>query len=162
MKKILFTIALFLCLIANSQTRTYATYYTYSDSTFMYKGKISTHHVQPDNSTTIKPTGNLKYAKWNGTAWTDISTPTQLLKDSVPKTITKRQLKLQLTIDGFDISTIPVAINQLSEPTRTFALINWEDGTIFERNDALLIQLATMLGIDDGELDVLFINAYQL
>jgi hypothetical protein len=83
-------------------------------------------------------------------------------KASVPETVSRRQLRLALVLSQFDLSLIDNIINQLPEPNRSFALIAWNDAVVFERNDALLNQLAAMLGLSQEALDDLFIMAGKL
>jgi hypothetical protein len=80
----------------------------------------------------------------------------------VPQTVSRRQLRLALSFAQFDLSQIDQQINQLLEPNKTFALIAWNDAVVFERNDALLNQLALQLGLNEDALDDLFINAEKL
>lgn len=83
-------------------------------------------------------------------------------KASVPETVSRRQLLLALVLSSFDLSMIDAEINQLQEPNRSFALIAWNAAVVFERNDALLNQLAGQLGLSEDNLDDLFINASKL
>lgn len=83
-------------------------------------------------------------------------------KASVPETVSRRQLRLALVLSQFDLSLIDAIINQLPDSNRSFALIAWNDAVVFERNDALLIQLASMLGLTEEDLDDLFIKAGKL
>ena len=80
----------------------------------------------------------------------------------VPETVSRRQLRLALVLSSFDLTIIDVKINQLPEPNRSFALIAWNDAVVFERNDALLNQLAGQLSLSEDNLDDLFINASKL
>lgn len=83
-------------------------------------------------------------------------------KSLVPEVVTKLQLKLQLTLSGFDLTLIDNAISQLPEPQRSLTSISWNDATIFERSNPLLINLATQLGLTSLDLDNIFINASNI
>ena len=133
--------------------------YKKSDSTY-----VSTNYYleKPAYSTTIAPQIDTNYAKWNGVTWIDFRTPEQLLKSQVPFSVTRRQLKLQLTLSGFNLSLIDYVIGQLPEPDRSFALIGWNDSTDFERDNPLIKQLAPQLGLSESQVDQIFINASKL
>lgn len=158
MKKYIILLLLSFSLTSFAQVKQYWNYNPV-DSTF-----ISTHlyKIKNPNSTDIKPTIDTQFAKWNGTVWVDSRTPEQILKALVPKVVSRRQLKLQLTLNGFNMSLIDYAIGQLGEPERSFALIGWNDAIEFERSNQMLIGLATQLGITDAQLDQLFIDASKL
>lgn len=83
-------------------------------------------------------------------------------KSLVPEVVTKLQLKIQLTLSGFDLTLIDNAINQLPEPQRSLTSISWNDATLFERNNQLLISLATQLGLTSLDLDNIFISALNI
>lgn len=105
------------------------------------------------------------YFNWESRTFYEGATPeqiSQLKKSIVPLTVSRRQLRLALAFAQFDLSQIDQQINQLPEPNRTFALIAWNDAVVFERNDALLNQLAGQLGLSEDNLDDLFINAGKL
>lgn len=105
------------------------------------------------------------YFNWESRTFFEGATAEQILqlkKSIVPPTVSRRQLRLALAFAQFDLSQIDQQINQLPEPNRTFALIAWNDAVVFERNDALLNQLAAQLGLTEDNLDDLFINAGKL
>jgi hypothetical protein len=70
-----------------------------------------------------------------------------------PQTITRRQLRKQLVIDGFDLAVIESMI------TDPLTLIDWQDSTIFERQNESVISIGTALEIDLNEF---FTNASLL
>ena len=156
MKKLLLLILL-VSFVSYGQTQYYI--YKSADSTFV---KANYYDVQPNYSTTTAPTIDVSFAKWNGSIWVDYRTPAQILKAQCPDSVTRKQLKLQLTLSGFNMSTIDSAINSLPEPNRSIALISWNDSSEFDRNNTLLQVMASMLGISDSELDQIFIDASKL
>jgi len=143
--------------VCNGQTQYYL--YKASDSTFV---KSNYYEIAPEYSTTTAPAVDVSYAKWNGTTWIDFRTPDQIIKLQVPFSVTRRQLKLQLTLSGFNLSLIDYVIGQLPEPDRSFALIGWNDSTDFERDNPLIKQLAPQLGLSESQVDQIFINASKL
>ena len=70
-----------------------------------------------------------------------------------PQTITRRQLRKQLVILGFDLAVIESMI------TDPLTLIDWQDSTIFERQNESVISIGTNLEID---LNDFFTNASLL
>ena len=157
MKKLLLLLLLFISFVSIGQTQYYI--YKATDSTFV---KSNYYDVAPDYSTTTAPVVDVSYAKWNGSVWVDYRTPAQILKAQCPDSVTRKQLKLQLTLSGFNMSTIDTAINSLPEPNKSIALISWNDSSEFDRNNPLLQALASMLGLTDSELDQIFIDASKL
>lgn len=80
----------------------------------------------------------------------------------VPQVITSRQLRLQWVMSGHDLSDIDNAIDQLPEPLKEIARINWEYAGTFDRSNELLLNVAGSLGITNEQLDDIFINASSL
>ena len=96
--------------------------------------------------------------------WTLLTEPMSAAerKSLVPKSVTRRQARQALLLAGL-LDSVPAAIAALPDPTqRGLAQIEWDDSQAFERNRPLLIQLATALGLDDGALDALFVQASKL
>lgn len=84
------------------------------------------------------------------------------IPEPVPQSLTSRQLRLQWVAEGHDLATISGAINQLPEPQKTQAQINWEFAGNFERNNELLCSVADALGISQEQLDNIFRNGSRL
>jgi hypothetical protein len=72
------------------------------------------------------------------------------------KNLSARQLRLGLVGIGLDLTTIDTAIDGLPEPTRSYAKISWEYSVEFERQNALVVTVASMLGWTDENLDMLW------
>lgn len=70
-----------------------------------------------------------------------------------PQIISSRQLRKQLVIDGFDSAVIESMI------TDPLTLIDWQESTIFERQNESVIAIGTALQID---LNQFFTNASLL
>ena len=73
-------------------------------------------------------------------------------------TVTMRQAKLALFGAG-KLSAVESAISALSEPTKTAALIEWNNASTVERNSPTVALIASATGMTDGELDSLFTTA---
>jgi len=80
----------------------------------------------------------------------------------VPSSISRRQAKQQLAIDGF-LSSVQPAIDAIEDPAQQqFIQIYWDDATTFERDNKELVSLAEALGLSSEQLDEMFIKASRL
>lgn len=70
--------------------------------------------------------------------------------------VTARQIRRALLAYGLTESTILGALNTLSEPTKSAALIEWEYSNEFFRNNPLVPMVGQMLGWNDDQLDDLW------
>jgi hypothetical protein len=81
---------------------------------------------------------------------------------AVPQQISARQIRLQLTMMGINLSDIAVAINQLPEPDRTVASLEWEYATGFERHNILIAMVGMLLGLTEAQLDQIWVEGSEL
>ena len=79
----------------------------------------------------------------------------------VPVKVTMRQARLALLQAGL-LSQVEDAINALPEPPRTAARIEWDFSSEVFRDREFVIMLGNTLGLDDEEMDSLFITAATL
>ena len=85
-----------------------------------------------------------------------------VVKILIPESISKRQARQQLIINGL-YGNIQQIIDSIEDPTeRLLTQVFWEDSNIFERKHPMLIQFGTALGLTEAELDMMFINASKL
>ena len=85
-----------------------------------------------------------------------------VVKILIPESITKRQAKQQLLLDG-KLGQVQEVIDSIPDETeRMMAQLYWDDSTEFERNHPTLVELGTALGLTEAELDMMFINASKL
>ena len=85
-----------------------------------------------------------------------------VVKILIPESISKRQAKQQLLLDG-KLGQVQEVIDSISDETeRMMAQLYWEDSTEFERSHPTLVELGTALGLTEAELDMMFINASKL
>lgn len=106
--------------------------------------------------TTIDPNPNFVRAKLVEGVCVEGATPEEIEAHNMnlcPQTITRRQLRKQLVIDGFDLAVIESMI------TDPLTLIDLQDSTIFERQNESVILIGTALQID---LNQFFTNASLL
>lgn len=78
-----------------------------------------------------------------------------------PKRVTMRQARLALHAAGL-LHLVDAAIDNLEEPHKTAARIEWEYSQEVHRDKQLVVMLAPALGLSETDLDNLFIAAAQL
>ena len=79
----------------------------------------------------------------------------------VPVSISMRQARLALLQAGL-LSAVEAAINDLTEPDKSAARIEWEYATEMRRDHALIAALAVEMQLSDQQIDELFIAAAGL
>lgn len=83
-------------------------------------------------------------------------------KASVPVSVTRRQAKQALLLNGL-LASVQPAIDAIPDAAqRAMIQIEWDDSQVFERNRPALIALGSALGLSDIQLDNLFVEASQL
>ena len=81
---------------------------------------------------------------------------------AVPETVTRRQAKQALAING-KLSLVQPAIDAIPDPAqRTLMQIEWDDSQEFQRSRASLIAIGTAIGLDSAGIDGLFTLAATL
>lgn len=76
--------------------------------------------------------------------------------------VTPRQMRQALILSGVSLAAIDAALNSLSEPTKSLAMVEWEYSIAFQRNRPLVAQVGIMLGWTNQQLDALWIFASGL
>lgn len=76
--------------------------------------------------------------------------------------VTPRQIKQALILSGVSLSAIETALNTLSEPTKSLAIIEWQESNMFVRNHPLVLAVGQMLGWTSQQLDDLWLFAGTL
>lgn len=95
--------------------------------------------------------------------WTEALSPYAKIPTSVPKpNISARQIRLALIGAGLSLSDIDTALNSLPEPTKSYAQVEWQYASEFERDNELVANVGLMLGWGSTELDALWDIAYGL
>ena len=83
-------------------------------------------------------------------------------KASVPASVTRRQAKQVLLLNGL-LANVQPAIDAIPDATqRAMIQIEWDDSQVFDRDRPALIALGSALGLTSVQLDDLFIEAGQL
>ena len=85
-----------------------------------------------------------------------------IVKILIPESISKRQARQQLIIDGLYNNVQPIIDSIEDETQRLLTQVFWEDSNTFERNHPTLVELGTALGLTEAELDIMFIKASKL
>jgi hypothetical protein len=87
--------------------------------------------------------------------------PNEAIIDSIPKVVTSRQMHKALALAG-KLSTIKAFIASLPEPNKTLVDIEFNQSNEFQRDNALLNQMAPMIGLSSEQVDQMFIFASSL
>lgn len=90
-----------------------------------------------------------------------VLTPPEPTPEPVPTTVSMRQARLALLQIG-KLSEVGTVIDSLPEPQKSAARIEWEYALDVARTWPTLLALAPLLGMDDGALDALFVEAAKL
>jgi len=85
----------------------------------------------------------------------------------VPTTITRMALKIQLLLKGIEISEIMTTINSIPssmfpDVAKKIAIIKFDEAAYFDRYNADLQLVATLMGLSQTDLDDIFINGNKL
>ena len=85
-----------------------------------------------------------------------------VVKILIPESISKRQAKQQLLLEG-KLGQVQEVIDSIPyETERMMAQLYWDESTEFERSHPTLVELGAALGLTEAELDMMFINASKL
>ncbi len=80
-----------------------------------------------------------------------------------PTILTRRQFRLALVTNGFALADIEAFINQIEDSTqRQITLIEWQDGTAFERYSPSLLKMAELMNLSSPQVDELWSQALTL
>lgn len=80
----------------------------------------------------------------------------------VPESITPRQARQALFLNGITASMIEAAINQMNSPAKEMALIEWEFSTAFVRSNPLVNQIGFVFNKTNDEIDDIWILGNSL
>jgi hypothetical protein len=76
--------------------------------------------------------------------------------------VTPRQIRQALILSGVALQDITNAINQMPEPNRSLAMVEWEYSVAFIRSNPLVAQVAAVVGWTPQQLDDLWVLARSL
>ena len=79
------------------------------------------------------------------------------------KPLTRRQFRLALVMNGFVLADIEALINQIEDDMqRQIIQIEWQDATVFERNNSSLLTIAALMGLSSTQIDELWSQGLKL
>lgn len=84
-----------------------------------------------------------------------------VLPPSVPASITMRQARLVL-LEAGHLASVQAAINSLSSPAKERAQIEWDYSNEVQRHNGFVATLGPALGLNDEQIDALFIAGAAL
>lgn len=93
---------------------------------------------------------------WNGASF---SKPTPVVR--VPDTVTMKQARLALLAAG-KLADVDAAIAAMTGIEAQAAKISWEYSAVVERRSGLVAALGSAIGLGEGQIDALFIQAQSL
>lgn len=94
--------------------------------------------------------------RWDGSAF---SKPEPVVK--VPEVVTMKQARLALLAAG-KLADVDTAISAMPATDSQAARIQWEYSAIVERRSSLVASLGSAIGLNDAQIDALFIQAQSL
>lgn len=79
------------------------------------------------------------------------------------KPLTRRQFRLALVMNGFALTDIEALIAQIEDDMqRQIIQIEWQDATVFERNNSSLLTMSALMGLSSAQIDELWSQALTL
>lgn len=72
-----------------------------------------------------------------------------------------RQARLALHAEGL-LQSVEDAINEMQEPSKTAARIEWDYAGHVERQSQFVAMIGSAIGLDDAKMDALFMSASAL
>ncbi|MEQ0925208.1 hypothetical protein ABLT40_15830 [Acinetobacter schindleri] len=77
--------------------------------------------------------------------------------------LTRRQFRLALVTNGYNLADIETLIAQIEDDMqRQVIQIEWQDATVFERNNSSLLKMAAIMGLSSAQIDELWSQALTL
>jgi hypothetical protein len=94
--------------------------------------------------------------------WSNALAPYAVKQPVPPPSVTPRQIRQALVLNGVSLAAIDSALAGLPDPTKTMAQIEWEYSTLVYRSNPLVGQVGQLLGWTSDQIDALFIFANSL
>ncbi|MFN4366507.1 MAG: hypothetical protein ACK4GA_02565 [Acinetobacter sp.] len=105
------------------------------------------------------------YHAWENGNWIDQRTEEQIKASEMKllTPLTRRQFRMVFVLNGYDLDAIKAKILEIEDiQTRQITLVEWEDATTFERDNASLIMMAELLGLEDDQVNTMWKQALSL
>ena len=84
----------------------------------------------------------------------------QAVDDSVPASVSARQIRLWLLRQGISLAAVDAAINAIpGQLERDSVRVEWDYAPYVERTHPMLVPLAAALGLSEEQVDQAFIEA---
>lgn len=84
----------------------------------------------------------------------------QAVDDSVPESVSARQIRLWLVRNGISLAAVDAAISAIPDAvTRDSVRVEWEYAPYVERSHPMLVPLAAALGLTEAQVDQAFVEA---
>ena len=85
------------------------------------------------------------------------------IKQSQLKPLTRRQFRMILVLNGYDLDAIKAQISAIEDiQTRQLTLIEWEDAVTFERSSSSLLMMAGLLGMSEVQVNTMWEQALTI
>lgn len=87
----------------------------------------------------------------------------QAVEDSVPTSVSARQIRLWLLRQGISLASVDAAIDAIPDQLqRDSVRVEWDYAPYVERTHPMLIPLAAALGLTEDQVDQAFIEAASI
>jgi hypothetical protein len=87
----------------------------------------------------------------------------QAVDDTVPASVSARQIRLWLVDHGVSLAAVEAAIDAIPDALqRDSVRVEWEYAPYVERSHPMLVPLAAALGLTEAQVDQAFVEASQL
>jgi hypothetical protein len=87
----------------------------------------------------------------------------QAVDDTVPASVSARQIRLWLVDHGVSLAAVEAAIDAIPDALqRDSVRVEWEYAPYVERSHPMLVPLAAALGLTEEQVDQAFVEASQL
>lgn len=75
-------------------------------------------------------------------------------------TLTRRQFRLALVTNSYSLTDIEALIAQIEDDMqRQIIQVEWQDATVFERNNSSLLAMSALMGLSVEQVDALWAQA---
>lgn len=128
-------------------------------------------YLIPANCTTVAPPDydpETHLARWSNGQWQvellpvpDPADPEAPPVDPLTLPISPRQIRLALAMNNL-LAATEAALDDLSEPQKSLAKIEWEYATEFRRDNVLLGQIGSATGLTKEQIDAMWAEAVTL
>ena len=87
----------------------------------------------------------------------------QAVDDTVPASVSARQIRLWLIQNGISLASVEAAIDAIPDTLqRDLVRVEWEYAPYVERSHPMLVPLAAALGLSEDQVDQAFVEAATL